>query len=190
MALRRIPSRRMHERHAEPEPPTGGFSLGVLLAAMLALAGFIYGVVAVVNEVGSGVVLAGVGLVAAYVIGRLLVVERRRQFMADQRQGESICTFVRAFDCRAFDTWVLRATYEQLTECVGFSVRPGDRLAEDLGVDDEYDLDVFGETIARLAGREFDETRNNPWFGRVRTVADVCDFLMCRPRVSATAACD
>jgi hypothetical protein len=186
MALRRIPSRRMHERHAEPEAPTGGFSLGLMSAAALIVAGLVYGVIRVVDEGGIGFFLAGVGLVAAYVIGRLFIDERRLQIMA-QRQGESICTFVRAFDCRAFDTWVLRATYEQLTECVGFPVRPGDRLVEDLAIASE-DLNDLAEEIGRAAGRSMQDTADNPWFGQVNTVAEACDFMMCQPRVTATAA--
>ena len=172
MALRRIPSRRMHERHAEEEAPAGRLSLGQMSAAALIVAGLAYGVIRFVDEVGIGVFLAGVGLVAAYVIGRLFVVERRLQVMAARRQGESICTFVRAFDCRAFDTWVLRATYEQLTAYVGFPVRPDDRLVEDLTIDSE-DLNDLAEEIGGAAGRSMEDTADNPWFGQVNTVAEV-----------------
>src|SRR4051812_38140996 len=34
--------------------------------------------------------------------------------LAADRQGESICTFARSFDCRAIDTWIIRAVFEEL----------------------------------------------------------------------------
>jgi hypothetical protein len=164
------------------------WSTRLLLIAMagvlLAMVGNL--LIALVRE-GLGLfVLLCAAFVAFCFRCREQVARARREWLAAQRRAGSICKFARRFDCREFDTWILRATYEQMTNYVGFSVRPEDRLTEDLAIDSD-DLDYLAEEIARLAGRDFVAVENNPWFGRVDTVADLCDFLMCQPRVSTAA---
>ncbi len=69
--------------------------------------------------------LLGAGLVAllclvpaflALVDGKLVATaalnfsqSRRRARLSADRQGESICSFARSFDCREVDTWVIRS---------------------------------------------------------------------------------
>lgn len=105
--------------------------------------------------------------------------------LAASRPGESICTFARSFDCRSLDTRIIRATYEELqvNYYKGFCpVRADDRFAGELGFVDE-DLDEVAAEIARRAGRTLDRCDDNPFRGRVETVADLVHFLMHQPTV-------
>lgn len=53
------------------------------------------------------------------------LIRKKRQWrrdlaaLAQEREGESICDFARAFDTRTTDTWVIRAVYEQLQQQLG-----------------------------------------------------------------------
>jgi hypothetical protein len=158
-------------------------AIGIVLS--LALLGYI--VSALIHHAGWGLLLTGVCAVLVYVACRMLNEHDRLRRLAAGRKRESICTFVRHFDCRAFDTWVLRATYETLSAWMGIPLRPDDRLAEDLGIETE-DLHDLGDEIAWAAGRLMDDASDNPWCGQVETVADVCQFMMCQPRLAAAAA--
>src|SRR5579862_4102969 len=73
-------------------------------------------VVLMLPIIGAALVLA----LACFPIGWLLGVKHRRQMRAWalDRTGDSICTFVREFDVRRTDTWVLRAVYEELSRYV------------------------------------------------------------------------
>lgn len=107
---------------------------------------------------------------------------RHLQRLASNRGGESICTFVREADCRNVDTWVVRAVYEQLQEHLSsayptFPLRWNDRLKEDLKIDEE-DLEVdLASEVAERAGRDYRDTKGNPYFGKVRTVGDLVLFF-------------
>jgi hypothetical protein len=63
--------------------------------------------------------------------------------------GESICKFVRDFDSRSTDSWVLRAVYEELSPHLQVDghplpMRADDRWEEDLKIDSEdMDFRVF-----------------------------------------------
>jgi hypothetical protein len=104
------------------------------------------------------------------------------------REGESICQFARSFDCRRVDTWIIRAVYEALQAQVPSArpmpIRAIDSLAHDLGVDDE-DLEwVAAEEVARRTGRSMIGFERNPYYGKVRTAADLVHFFNQQPRVA------
>jgi hypothetical protein len=157
------------------EPPTVvTWRFYVVLAAALALIG--YWAPAVLA------VLGGVGMACS--IGTLAD-DRRLASLAARREGESICTFVRAFDYRAVDTWILRAVYEELQTYGRFRggvlpLRRTDDLEHTLGIDPE-DLGDSAYTIATRAGRSMDGCEVNPLWGRVNTVGDLVQFLMAQP---------
>ena len=107
------------------------------------------------------------------------VVETARcQRIARAREGESICTFARAIDCRKFDTWIVRAVYEELSDdgAVRFPVRPSDQLGKELKLDGDS-IEEAIEFVAERAGRLLDGWESNPYAGRVSTVGDVVAFL-------------
>lgn len=114
--------------------------------------------------------------------------ERRRlAALAGSRRDESICSFIRALPIRELDTWVVRATFEQLQHHLSdlhetFPLRPSDRLVNDLRMDPDDLEDVVIE-IAGRAGRSFDGCRTNPYFDKVETVGDLIAFLCAQPRV-------
>lgn len=173
--LRRTPSRRMPPA---PEPPM--VSPGTLAGCLIAVAGAIGGVCW--YEPWALLVVA---FLAVVVIAAIFVSEEadeRRRALAAERSGESICTFARALDFRAIDTWIIRAVYEELGKaCPGLPIRPGDRLGADLLIDDD-DLDYLAADMARRAGRQWPSTERNPYCGRVETAHDLVRLLTHQPR--------
>jgi hypothetical protein len=129
--------------------------------------------------------LASAGLVVATVVYN--VRERRRvAALAVLRPDESICSFARALPIRELDTWVVRATFEQLQAHlqgfhVGFPVRPSDRLVADLKIDPE-DLEDLAVEIATRTGRTMEGCPANPYYDKVTTVEDLINFLCAQPK--------
>ena len=120
--------------------------------------------------------------VAAVVIRNKRRIRRHLMALAETRKGESICEFSRTFDVRNTDTWVIRAVYEQLQQQLRwvypeFPVRATDRLIEDLMLDpDDLDMDVFVD-VTRRTGRSRRDVKANPFYGRVKTAADLVNFF-------------
>jgi hypothetical protein len=152
--------------------------------ALLALLGgaYVYGLWAKPLLVGGFPLV-----VAAVVTIDHFRMKRHLQALAAERPGESLCTFARGFEVRATDTWVIRAVYEQLQdhlkgEYASFPIRATDRLEEDLQLDpDDLALDIAAE-IAERTGRSFANTNDNPYYGKVTTVADVVAFFCAQAR--------
>lgn len=128
-------------------------------------------------------------------LGSLVAVLSRREAlhlarMAQSREGESICQFARAIDCRRVDTWVVRAVYEELqrslSAVVAVPLRVTDHLQRDLGLDAD-DLDELVADMAQRARRSLADTSANPLFGKVTTVGDLVEFLQAQPRLPASA---
>ena len=128
-------------------------------------------------------VLAFLTLVASVLTRR----ERRRlAAVAGQRADESICTFVRGFDYRRVGTVVVRAVYDEQQPWHGFPLRAADSLEADLRVDgDDLDWEI-APMIAGRTGRSLDNAKSNPYFGKVRTVADLVEFFCLQPKQAAT----
>ena len=130
----------------------------------------------------------------------VLVSKRNMRKLAAGRADESICTFVRQFNCRKSDPWILRAVYEELSRYSVVDGRPlpiraddqccGSNLDEiewkflenNLKIDPE-DLDDLAHTIAGRAGRSMEDAKQNPFYGKVKTVRDLVGFLEHQPRL-------
>ena len=110
----------------------------------------------------------------------------RLRRLAEQRLGESICTFVRAFDRRVVDPWVIRAVYEEFCDYYNntLPIRAADRIEEELRMDRE-DLEDLVKDIALRVGRSMEYKESNQIFGQVRNVGDVVLFLAHQPPVGA-----
>lgn len=110
----------------------------------------------------------------------------RLRRLAEQRVGESICTFTRSFDRRAVDPWLIRAVYEECHSYFGgaLPVRAADRIEEDLRMDWE-DVDDLLKDVALRAGRSLERSESNPLYGQVRKVGDLVLFLMYQPKCVA-----
>lgn len=136
-------------------------------------------------------------VVALFLIARWLTAKdtRHMRAWAQRRSGESICTFVREFDCRATDSWVLRAVYEELSRHLRvdghrFPIRADDRWEEDLHVDSEdLTLGILPD-IAHRAGRSLNDTEKNPFYDRVKTVRDLVGFFEHQPRLQSVERID
>jgi hypothetical protein len=121
---------------------------------------------------------------------------RRRHLrrLVEQRPGEDIGTFARAFDrhIEPFDPWVVRATWDALVPCVRHGdwhvpLRPTDRLAEDLGIDlDEFRLELLEEVAVR-SRHTLDNPENNPVPWEIETVGDLVRFVTLQPRVAESS---
>jgi hypothetical protein len=110
----------------------------------------------------------------------------RRQALAARRPAEAMCAFARSFDFRRTDTLVMRAVYEELQPVVTFPIRASHRLIEDLQLDDEDLHFDYLPSIARRVGRALTDAEQNPYYGRVQTVADLVHFMAAQPPREAT----
>jgi hypothetical protein len=116
---------------------------------------------------------------------------RRLARLTATRQGESICTFARSFDCRVVDTWIIRAVFEELQPYCRFGrgllpLRATDRLDHDLKIDPE-DLDDLSQIIAYRTGRSLEWTAQPPLPDSVNTVSDLVLFFNNQPWPTARA---
>jgi hypothetical protein len=158
-------------------PPAIPKKLGVF--GWLLLVGFFCCVaVLVYSSVGGR---WAVGVIAT--VGVVATIHARRYFerLKEERKEESICTFARSLPAREHDTWVVRAVFEELSSRVRVPIRPTDDLKKDLKIDPD-DLDETAFEIARRAGRSMGDTKNNPMFDRVITVADIIVFFEHQPK--------
>ena len=164
-----VASRRTLPPRPRPSPLRGW----VLLAAVVAFLGWLIYLQP----------FFAVACAAIFVFGCLAALWERHQQakVAAQRPGESICTFARGFDYRRTDTRVIRAVYEELQPLTAFPLRASDKLEDDLKLDGEdLDLDIVPTLIERM-GRSLDDAKNNPYWGRVHTVADLVAFFCAQP---------
>ena len=127
-------------------------------------------------------------------IGVMIGIERRYRKirltkLSQERQELSICEFARSFDYRSVDTWVIRAVYESIQDYVSIHEIPVPIKAEDdlinvLEIDDEdLEMDLLVEMLQRT-GRSIENTPSNPYYGKVKTVADLVYFINAQPLVS------
>lgn len=143
----------------------------------------IWGWIVLVPLVGvaitAAIAMSPVLLLAWVVGGRSLARNERR--IANERKGEDIGTFARAFDRRAepFDPWVVRATWDALQVYVRYPLRPTDRLIEDLCIDpDDIDLALLVD-VAKRSRHSLAAPIANPYFAKFSTFRDVTvgDFV-------------
>lgn len=167
----RVASRFMRGVKRRRISPLGWVVAGVMIVA------FLYIFFLIPFWVGGFVLL-----VAAIGVVEQRRTRRRLSRLAAGRPGESIGTFARAFDARSTDTWVIRAVYEQLQDWLkgdypSFPLRPTDRLEEDLKLDpDDLDMELADE-ISERTGRPLAGAERNPYFGKIKTAADLVFFF-------------
>jgi hypothetical protein len=178
----RAPSRTMLPINA----PSKRALLALWAGLGAALAGFLW-----FASLWSVVVLVGIAL-AVWLSGTISLRKQRARLLsiASGRPGESICHFARSFDTRTVNTWVIRAVYELLQRELKFAhpafpVRASDSLEELLFDPDDLDMAVAPE-VARRARRSLDHTESNPYYGNVRSVADLVMFFNAQPATNET----
>lgn len=173
-----------------PSPPiaTPGASERLVFASIAALLAY------TAYPLLSEAPLATVSLAVMLGVWLRISTQKRRArllALADSRSGESICEFARSFDTRSVDTWVIRAVYEGLQEQLrdvhpAFPVRASDVMLKNL-IDDPDDIDMdLAPEVARRTGRDLDDTRDNPYYDKVHTVADLVMFFNAQPKVAAS----
>jgi hypothetical protein len=168
----RKPSRRMPKNEAQP---LGWRDWLVLIGVVLLLSS---GVVVLANAIWPWSLLGLAALAFAYHSE-----ERRLKVLAGERAGESIFTFARSFDCRAVDTWIIRAAYDELSNALPASA--SDRFKQEFRFDDDS-LEDSGYSIARRCGRSMERSEENPLYGKVHTVRDLVMFLNQQPRAQGS----
>jgi hypothetical protein len=134
-------------------------------------------------------------LLALAVFGSVVAYRERQRFLRlkSTRSQENICSFVRSFDYRHTDTWVLRAVYEELSRFLEVDGQPFPIRADDYccGLDlkiDPEDFEDLASDIAMRAGRSMDNSVTNPYYGKVHTVRDLVGFLNNQPKLSNATA--
>lgn len=172
-----------------PPVPKAPWTLGTYVAfGVLAVLGV--GVLYLLTvHVAAWIILGGLFLVG-FILNRKH--HRHLRHMAAERSGEDLCSFVRAFDRRVADPWVLRAVYEELQPYCTFPggvlpLRPSDRLEKDLKIDGE-ELDYLALDIARRCWRSMENSERNPFYSRVQTVHDLVSFFSHQPSLLRSAA--
>jgi len=109
--------------------------------------------------------------------------------LLEERKGLSICNFAREFNPREVDTWIIRATYEEVQKSIcteqQIPLKGEDHLFETLKLDeDDLDLDLV-EIISQRTGRSLEQYENNPFYGKVTTVRNLVLFLNFQPESNA-----
>lgn len=131
------------------------------------------------------------GSLALLIVASELFDSQRKKRLIESRMGESICQFARSFDCRTTDTRIIRAVYEELSQALGvkkavFPVRAADAIFSRQGLHfDSEELDLIAQDIAFRAGRSLVDVEQNPYFGRIDTVADLVAFFMAQPEINS-----
>ena len=169
---------RTFSRWMKPTPPLslvvrlGGTILLAALATWLLVRYYPWSTVITAAVLGSG-----------YLASRERAARMRSRAAA--REGENLCTFVRAFPRAERDPYILRAVYDEILPHLTFGknsvpLRHLDRLAEDLDID-VGDLEASIQSAAKRAGRVLDGCERNPFYRRIDTVADLVAFLRHQP---------
>ncbi len=168
--MKRVPSRFM-PRYERPRTRLLAWAfLAVLAAAAVCL----------LWQYPVGTICSALALVALGLFER----RRHRAKLAELvavRSGSSICEFARAFERHTVDMWVVRAVYEQLQAYLGdeyrVPIRASDEFGRDLPIDaEDLEMDIILE-IAQRTGRSVDDTKRNPFYGKINTVRDLVLFF-------------
>ena len=181
----RLPSRLLPPRHSE-SPGHGA----VLFLMVLAL-GFGYFLYSASTFARCMIAMA---CCAVWCHGAAVTRREKRRYeaLARSRQGVSICEFARSFDLRQTDTWIIRATYQELQQWLqpyvaAFPVRASDGLFSDFHLEAD-ELDDLLQDIAARSGRSLEKTEDNPWYGSVHTVKDLVAFINAQAATSRRQA--
>ena len=177
----RLPSRRLPPLvHPAPSIITAGLLIGLLLVAVAC-------VIYAMSPAGRAVAAALVGGVVVWGSDDIKNNKRRLTQLAQGRPHLSICTFARHFDKRAVDTWIIRATYEEVRSALAddvadFPLCATDSLVNDLGIDPAL-IDDIASDIAQRTGRSFADPGANPYFGAVENMEELVMFVDALPRI-------
>jgi len=129
-------------------------------------------------------ILAGIAAVVTIVA---LLWHKKLIKRLNSREDVNICTFARSFDCRNVNTWIIRATYEEIQRYLDPKTLPpikaSDRLWEDLHIEAD-DAEFIAAAIAKRIGYDLKDTKSNPHYDRVKTVEDLVLFLTNQPRIA------
>ncbi len=174
----KIPSRLMPQYQAKKAGVLPILVLGLILIAAL-----------IISNEFRYVFIALLFLILSFYIYDKPKYEQHFNKLVKARRSLSICDFAREFDPKEIDTWVIRATYEEVQKILGlkisFPIKGSDNLKEDLLLDDD-DLDIdLVEMIAQRTGRTLNNYENNPYYGEVTTVKKLVLFMNSQAKANA-----
>lgn len=161
----------------------------LLLPLICVLGVLFFGLIKVIWEVPWLLLLIPIIYVVAAVQNKKQ--QKKLSDMVKDRKNDSICSFARSFDCREIDTWVIRAVFEQLQDNMqwvhpNFPIRQNDNIYDNLLIDEEVlELDLV-EEIAQRTGKSLNDSEQNPYYGKVNTVAELVYFFNLQPMKNAT----
>lgn len=183
----KTPSRRMPQYQITPLHPAKRLIMSVLVTASVLL-GVIY--LAYLGPIKL-ILVASIGIaICLYTRHEFRQTRQHLNALAVSRHNESLCEFARSFDCRTIDTWVIRAVYEEVQEELqgyfpDFPIRADDHLEKDLHIDpDDLDL-ALAPAISARTGRVLQRTEDNPYWSKVRSVADLVMFFNAQAHLSS-----
>lgn len=175
--MHRLPSRRMPPLGSTDGPPLHPVLHWLVVALLWSIPLVVVAQLIALAQFSIPVALF-VGALLAFLLLQLDTVRRR----SSQRGPGSLCDFVRSYDYRRIDTWVLRAVYEELSDVAQCPIRRNDGLFEELAIDDEDFYDDVAPSIAYRSGRSLDQCEQNPYFAKLKTVDDLVQFFLHQPR--------
>ncbi len=155
-----------------------GWFLLTLVAAAILFA-------VVQNPLGAAIVISAIAA-ASYLLERQRAPRVVRA--AASRGGEDIGSFARAFDRHSdapLDPWAIRAVWNALVPLTvsnghAIPLRPADRFEADLFIDPE-DVEELVPLLVEQCERSGGRWKDNPYFTRLNTVADLVHFISAQP---------
>ena len=130
------------------------------------------------------VALIIVSLNIIYLVIATIKDNKRLRKIAEERVGDNICTFARAFDRRTVDPWTIRAAYDELQEyfcSIGrpFPIRASDRFQDDLKMDGDDLCDLLF-AIAERSGHDITFLDAKP---QIHTIGELVTCISNLPKI-------
>jgi len=99
-------------------------------------------------------------LITVFIVLSLISYDLKKHKIFNSRPNDDIGTFTKDLNYRELDTWVIRATYEEISEYMKikgkpFPIRPSDKLYLDLGLSCDNLHDMVDNITSRI-GRELE----------------------------------
>lgn len=123
---------------------------------------------------------SGLCLVIAFIafVSRLYTtISSRIHFskLREKRGNQNIGTFAIALPAKKYDTWIVRAIYEELTIWTNVPIRPEDELKKDLKLQEDDIANILANVVERLNLQINENSENDP--PSPVTVTDLICFL-------------
>ncbi len=108
-----------------------------------------------------------------------IIDDKKLQKIALKRKNYNIGDFAKSFDLKNTDTWIIRAVYEELQDCLSiknFPIFADDNITKLFHIDGE-EIDELLEIVAQRTGRSLENLEQNPYFNTEPTARNIVLLL-------------